>query len=122
MQTYIDKGSFLIFDEWKSSKAAVERLGYRHAPPVNHSMAWRDVETGFHSNDVESENARLKSWLRAHLHISVTDREDPDDASLFSHSFSRDMNEYCFDVSVGKSFRDAMRGLAVAAGGSFTKR
>ena len=74
----------------------------------------------FHSNDVEGENARLKSWLRAHLHISVTDREDPDDASLFSHSFSRDMSEYCFDVSVGKSFRDAMRGLAVAAGGSFT--
>ena len=27
------------------------------------------------------------------------------------------MNEYCFD---GKSFRDAMRGLAIAAGGSFT--
>ena len=48
----------------KASKAATKRLGYRHAPPVNHTAGWRDSATGYRSNDVESENNRIKAWLR----------------------------------------------------------
>ena len=61
----VKKRSFLVFDGWKSSEAAVKRLGFRYAPPVDHSSGWRDRSTGFHSNDIESENSRMKIWLRA---------------------------------------------------------
>ena len=39
---------------------AVRELGCKAAPPINHSTGCRVVETGWHSNGVESEAARLK--------------------------------------------------------------
>jgi hypothetical protein len=32
IKAHIKRGSFLIFDGWKSSKSAAVQLGYRHAP------------------------------------------------------------------------------------------
>ena len=41
-------------------------LGYRHADPIKHNVTFCDVDTEFHSNNVESENGRLKTWARIH--------------------------------------------------------
>ena len=115
----IRKGSFLVFDGWRSSKFAVQRLGYRHAPPVVHDKGWRDIETGFHSNDVESENARFKLWVRNRYsklllsmsEASVTQRGDVEgeepDAPAPAISI-RDLSEYAFYVNVGNAMEKAM--------------
>lgn len=121
VEKYVNKGSFLIFDGWRSSEAAVKQLGYCHAPPVNHSIGWRDTVTGFHSNDIESENSRLKGWLRARytdLRISVQDQTGGEETYNYAGSISRDLSEYCYNVNVGPTVGDAMKGVAAAAGGS----
>ena len=81
----IRKGSFTVFDKWSSSVSAIKKLGYRHAPPINHSLTWRDAATGFHSNDVESEFCRLKVWLRGRyglLRFSTSPKDDADEDAL----------------------------------------
>ena len=52
LQERVAKGSFLVFDKWRSTVAAVKQLGYKSAPPVDHSSGFRDQDTGFHSNDI----------------------------------------------------------------------
>jgi hypothetical protein len=99
-------------------------LGYRHAPPVNHSVGYRDQSTGFHSNDFESENARLKTWLRTRytkLRIDIAD-VGPQSATQEENrgAYSRDLREYCYYVNIGNTFTMAMKGVAAAAGGSVT--
>ena len=61
------------------------------------------METGWHSNDIESENNRLKHWSRVRysaLKISELD-----------------MHEYAYYVNAGDTMADVMLGLAVAGGG-----
>jgi hypothetical protein len=60
LQSRIRPKSMLVYDGWTSTDAAVKRLGFKHAPPVVHELAYRDPETGFHTNDAESENNRIK--------------------------------------------------------------
>jgi hypothetical protein len=119
---HVKKGSFLIFDGWKASKKAVQDLGYRHAPPVNHSVGYRDESSGFHSNDVESENARLKTWLRTRytkLRVDIVDAcPQSSEEQENIGAYSRDLHEYCYYINVGNTFTMAMKGVAAAAGGS----
>ena len=69
-----------------------------------HEDNWRDASTGFHINDAESENGRLKLWSRKrHGHLKL--HED-------------DMAEYVFYVNLGDSMESVMQGLAAANGGS----
>ena len=65
-------------------------------------MGYRDNETGFHTNDAESENSRLKRWSRLRYGR----------LSLDAH----EMDEYIFYVNVGESMGAVMRGLAVSNG------
>lgn len=60
----ISKKGFVVHDSWKASTTAIADLGFSAAPPVNHSVGWRDTNTGFHSNDIESEFSRLKNMVR----------------------------------------------------------
>ena len=57
---------------------------------------------GFHTNDVESENNRIKHWARARYSTLKLEESD--------------MYEYVFYTNVGKSMTDVMHGLAVANG------
>jgi hypothetical protein len=103
LQERVHKHSFLVFDKWKATVAAVRDLGFQHAPPVNHSIGYRDRESGFHSNDVESENSRLKHWSRARYgRLNVTERE---------------MAEYTFYVNHSKKMSAVMEALARLNGG-----
>ena len=76
---------------------------FGRAPPVCHESAYRDVETGFHTNDAESENHRVKRWSRARYgKLNLTEA---------------DMGEYVYYVNVGDDVSSVMRGLATASGG-----
>ena len=115
-KAHIKPKSFLVFDGWKASRAASERLGYRYAPPVSHSLAWRDISTGFHCNDAESENRRLKTWLRARytkLRLTVA---GSDDADVPDPGFALDLYEYTYYANVGNSVGDVCGALQRAAG------
>ena len=111
---HIKKKSFLVFDGWKSSSAAATRLGYRFAPPVNHSKAWRDRETGFHSNDVESENSRLKTWLRQrYTKLRLTISQPTYGAEGDESLDLLDLYEFAHYTNVGKSIATIMHSIGV---------
>ena len=118
----IKKKSFLIFDGWKSSEAAVRQLGYRHAPPVNHTLGWRDTATGFHSNDIESENSRLKNFLRnrySKLLIQETRCvAAAEDSTEVKDIEVLDLFEYAYYTNIGDTMSKVMHGVAAAGGGS----
>ena len=98
----VRKGSFLVYDGWKSTEAAVQANGYKHAPPVIHEGMYRDATTGFHTNDAESENFRVKRWSRhryGRLSLTVDD-----------------MDEYVFYTNVGEGVAAVMKGLAMSSG------
>ena len=66
---------------------------------MKHEDGYRDVKTGLHTNDVESENARLKKWNRQRYgRLNINEHE---------------MNEYVYYTNVGDSMEDVMRGLAM---------
>ena len=100
LRAHVAKGSMLVFDGWTSTKTAVEQLGYKHAPPVKHDSVYRDPTTGFHTNDAESENARLKSWSRRRYgRLNLSEAE---------------MCEYVYYVNAGASMPCVLRGLAAS--------
>ena len=91
-----------MFDGWTATKKAVEALGYDYAPPVKHEKCFRDPATGFHTNDAESENGRLKKWSRRRygkLSLDILE-----------------MDEYVFYVNVGTDMSSILKGLARANG------
>ena len=93
----IKKGSFLVFDKWGGTVKAVKELGFKHAPPVNHSKEFRDRATGFHSNDIESENQRLKHWSRIRYGRLMLSELD--------------VHEYAYYVNVGHTMHLVFQGL-----------
>ena len=92
------RGSFLVYDKWAATIAAVRQLGYAHSPPVDHSKGFRDRSTGFHSNDIESENARFKAWSRKRYGKLQLEELD--------------LCEYAFYVNVSNAFDDVLSALA----------
>ena len=93
----IKKGTKLVFDKWEATKSAAKKLGYDYAPPINHSVEFRNSATGFHSNDVESENNRLKHWSRVrYCKLSLSEL---------------DMHEYAYYVNVGSTMKDVMAAI-----------
>lgn len=103
----------MAHDSWKASTAAIHDLGFKAAPPVNHSVGWRDTSAGFHSNDIESEFSRLKNMVReryGRLSFQATS-SDPDADSIDAG----DLYEYAFRVNIGSSFDDVLRALRLVS-------
>ena len=99
IQNHVVKGSNLIFDSWKSTVSAAKQLGFKSAPPVNHSIEFRNRTTGFHSNDIESENSRLKHMSRVR------------NGRLMLNEL--DLHEYAFYINRGKSMACVLKALAL---------
>ena len=94
----IRPGTILVFDKWLSTVKAVNRLGYKHPPAVNHSVEFRGRVTGFHSNDIESENNRLKHWARVRYgRLSLSEL---------------DLHEYTFYINVGSDMKTICKHLS----------
>ena len=102
LQSRIGKGSFLVHDKWAATSKAIKELGYKAAPPVNHSAGFRLVESGWHSNDIESEFARLKGWLR---------RRYGRLPSALSDQFSGDLYEYTFMTNYTPTWEKVLEAL-----------
>ena len=86
----------------RSTDSAVQAMGFRHAPPVVHEDKYRDAATGFHTNDAESENLRVKRWSRHRYgRLSLS---------------ANDMDEYVFYINVGEGMAAVMKGLAMSNG------
>ena len=82
----------------ESTKAAAKSLGYPYVLPINHSREVRDRDTGFHSNDIESENNRLMHWARArYSKLSLNEGG---------------LHEYTYYVNVGSSLEAVVKALA----------
>jgi len=104
LRTRIKKGTILVFDGWGPTEIAADEEKFRHAPPVVHEMEFRDRETGFHSNDIESENERLKHWSRTRNGtLRLTEL---------------DLHEYSFYINGGDAVEDIMKALSIAGGGN----
>ena len=103
--------AFVVHDSWKDSSAANEALCFKSAPPVNHSIGWRDSATGFHSNDIESEFARLKSMVRERYgRVSFQSTLETDEAETENASVDLgDLYEYAFRVNIGSSFHHVLK-------------
>ena len=127
VKRHVKQKSFCVFDGWFVSKALCVSLGYKHAPPAKHDAGWRDRRTGYHSNDAESENARLKSWLRGRytkLSLTFTKKaqeveyaKTDEEAPNLDPSVLPDMYEYLHYINVGKTMDIVMKSVALAAGG-----
>ena len=94
-----------VTDCWRASGAAAKRqkLGGDKHKVVNHKKEWRNAD-GFHTNDVESENNRIKNYLARPRYGRLPALKD--DLLLY---------EYAFYVNVGDSIThlaDAMRHFA----------
>ena len=61
----VKHGSFVVHDKWLATEKAVRELKYAGAPAVNHAQGFRSVESGWHSNDIESEFGRLRPSFNA---------------------------------------------------------
>ena len=92
-----------MFDKWAPTLTSIRDLGLKHAPPVNHSKHFRDPETGYHTNDVESENERFKRCIRGR--------------SGRVHVEDSDLEEYMYYVNVGASMESVLTGLRIASEG-----
>jgi hypothetical protein len=107
IQTRIKKNSFVVFDKWSSSVAAIKQLGYRHAPPINHSITFRDAATGFHSNDIESEFNRLKRWIRERYGQLKFSMKPSEDGETDTYDLDEgDLSEYMFYVNCGSTMKE----------------
>ncbi|CAK0841998.1 unnamed protein product, partial [Prorocentrum cordatum] len=99
----VRKKSMVVPDGLASTRSALGKLGSESPPAVVHEgNQCRDKKTGFHTDDVESENARAKGWSRkryGHLHLSEAE-----------------MDEYVFYVNAGGATASVTRGLAASNG------
>jgi hypothetical protein len=103
LQSRVRESSFLVFDGWLSTRSAVRALGYDCASPVVHEDGYRDPKTGFRTNDVKSENARIKRWNRARYgRLNV---------------IADEMDECMFYTNVGSDMASVSKGLAHGNGG-----
>lgn len=109
LKTHLKVKSRLVYDKWTGTVAAVRRLGFRHAPPVNHSIAFRDRKSGFHSNDVESENNRTKRFLRKRYGVLNLGKH-----KNLNNDTILDMYEYVYRVNVASTFAGYMKAMAIA--------
>ena len=68
-----------------------------------HENNYRDKATGFHTNDAESENNRLKSWNRQRYSKLLLDEHE--------------LQEYVYYINLGDTMSLVMEGLAASNGG-----
>ena len=100
MKDHLNKGCKLVSDEWTATPVAARMAGLTIAGRCNHSADFSNRKTGFHSNDVESENNRIKQFMRHRYgnlrfgkYITLTDEP------------ICDLYEYVYRTNVGSSFR-----------------
>ena len=106
MNDAIHDGSWLVSDEWPSTASASSSAGLDMLGQVSHVTTFREQDSGVHSNDIESDFARFKPWMRtkfASMRVGNQRTEDAKRAHL-----ARKLVEYVFYTSVGSNMTDVM--------------
>ena len=85
------RGAVTVTDKWPGPVAALRRLGRsKDHHTVDHSNEWRSQD-GWHTNDAESENSRIKCWARGRY-------------GKLPRLTEGLLQEYTFGVNVGREF------------------
>ena len=107
MEKCIKPGSKLVADKWKATVAAARIAGVAMEGAVNHTENWRDPDTGTHSNDAESEFARLRLFLKSKFgKVRASSNTDP---GKKDDMFELHLAEYMFYTNVGRSMSAIMK-------------
>ena len=111
---HVKKDTGVIADEWTATPPAVEAAGSYMEGSVNHSKTWRNPVTGHHSNDAESEFARLKLFLCSKYgYVRASNNKD---TTAKDKTLLLNIAEYMFYTNVGKEMSDVMRAFRHAGG------
>ena len=105
---HVQKKSILVKDGWKASTKAVgpakREMKWKLLPPVIHQKWFRDPKTGVHTNDAESEIARVKGWMRKKAFTrGRAKNSDSPDSILQCH-----LDEFMFLKNMGKEMSTVM--------------
>ena len=100
MAKHLHKGCKLVADEWTGTPPAARKAGMTIAGRCVHSSGFRNRKTGFHNNDIESENGRMKQFMR-HRYGSLRFGT----YSQLTNETIGDVYEYAYRTNVGDSFR-----------------
>ena len=113
-QERVRLGSKVVCDEWKATPVAVKSSGSDILGTVVRERTFRNPMTGYHSNDAESEVARLKFFLRSKYgRVRATNARSPTakDAAL-----QLNIAEYVFYTNVGRHMSDIMKAFRHTGG------
>ena len=102
----LGRESLGVADMWPSTAAASSMSGRELLGQVNHTYTFRDDVTGIHTNDIESEWNRLKTWYEKkyyRLRGSRACGEQQQRVVLELHLY-----EYMYYTNVGRSMADIM--------------
>ena len=94
--------------------AAVRGAGSVMEGSVNHSQNWRNPVTGHHSNDVESEFARFKLFLRVKYDYVRT--SNAKDTAVKDRNMELKLAEYIFYTNVGSKMEHVMNAFRYLTG------
>ena len=110
----VAKGSAIVADKWLATEAAAKKANLKVKGTVNHNKGFRNPVTGVHTNDVESEFARLKLFLRSKFGYvrssNSTDVARKDEVLLLN------VAEYVFYTNVGRDMASIMSAFRHAGG------
>ena len=116
MQQAINAGTFLVSDKWPSTEPAAAKAGLSVVGQVNHNHTFRDADTGFHSNDIESEFGRFETWARKKFcYIRMCSKRTEQDKR---EHMSRQLAEYVYYTTVGRGMDDIMLAMTHSANAS----
>ena len=101
MSKRLKEGSGVVADEWTSTPGAVEAAGSSMEGTVNHSTNWRNPATGVHSNDIESEFARFKLFLRVKYDYARNSNASSSEGKDLA--MEHKLAEYVFYTNVGQT-------------------
>ena len=109
MAKHIKPGSRLVADEWTATPKAARNNNLPMEGTVNHSNNWRNPSTGVHSNDAESEFARLKLFLKCKY--SYVRSSNNKNALKKDRTLELNIAEYLFYTNVGRDMSSIMKAL-----------
>ena len=114
MQKHLKKNSLFVADEWTATPPAVNAAGSTMKGTSNHSQSWRNPVTSVHSNDVESEFARFKLFIRVEYdHMRATNSTD---YHTKDRALELKLAEYVFYTNVGRDMKHIMSAFAYMGG------
>ena len=95
-----------VADMWPATAPAAALAGRELLGQVNHNLNYRNPINGLHTNDIESEWARLKVWCVKKY--AVVGARKPRGEESGREMMELHLYEYMYYTNVGRSFASVM--------------